>query len=485
MRRFLLLFVSFALCAADKAELPPHVHKMLEHISAESMKGNLSFLASDLLEGRATPSRGLDLAAEFIASQYRRAGLEPLGDDGYFQTAKYRQIFPATEGASLSLTAGGKHFEPAAADLTARSLAAFRGANLRVFKGGRDLTGLKTEDVAGKALVLSGGMATITQSLSGVTRLKPAVVLLADANVTRALTRTALIEAGRPASPPLLATKQTELIDALKEAPEGDTGFTVSVSVPESKVVDVALRNVVAIVRGSDPALRDTAVVLSAHYDHIGMLPPGDGDRINNGANDDGSGTVSVMEIAAAMAQMNPKPRRSVIFVTFYGEELGGVGSRWFSTHSPFPLAKLVAHMNLEQVGRTDATNGPQVNNGSITGFDFSDVPKAFVRAGQVLGVNIYKDEKRSDAFFSRSDNQSLADAGVPAHTLGIAYEFPDYHRPGDHWDKIDYENMARVDRAVAAGVWILAQSDSAPRWNESNPKTKAYVEAAKKLLPK
>ncbi len=458
---------------------------MLERISADSMKGNLSFLSSDLLEGRATPSRGLDLAAEYIAAQYRRAGLEPAGDDGYFQTAKFRQITLSTEPTSLKIANGGKLFEPAPTDLVSRASAAYSGQDLKVIKAGTDLKELKPEDVEGKALVLAGNMMTILQSLDQAQRLKPAVVLLADTNIARFLGRAQLVEANLPAAAPMVAIKQSDLVNALKEAPEGDTGFSVTLSIPASKSTEVTLRNVAAIVRGSDSVLRDTAIVVSAHYDHIGTLPPGDGDRIYNGANDDGSGTVSVMEIAMAMAKMNPKPRRSVLFVTFFGEEIGGYGSRYFATHSPIPLSQLIANVNLEQVGRTDANDGPQVNTGSFTGFDFTDMTAVFVRAGEQLGVKIYKDEKRSDPFFGRSDNQFLANAGIPAHTLCVAFEYPDYHKVGDHWDKIDYENMARVDRTIAAGVWMLAQSDSAPKWNEGNPKTKAYVEAARKLLAK
>ncbi len=482
--RLLLLFLVGSLFAADnKPALPPNVRQMLDRISPDSMKGNLSFLASDLLEGRATPSRGLDLAAEFIASQYRRAGLEPGGDEGYFQTAKYKQIFPASEGLSLKVTnASGKSFEPAAVDLVARSAAPYSGANLKILKLPRDHDKWKEEEVEGKAVLLAGPMMVIVRSLDQVAKMKPAVILLADSNTARFLARPQLVDASQAPSTPMLAIKEKELVDALKEAPEGDTGFTLSVSLPASKIVDVALRNVVAMVRGSDPVLNNTAIVVSAHYDHIGLLPPGDGDRINNGANDDGSGTVSVIEIATAMAKMNPRPRRSVVFVTFFGEEIGGYGSRWFAAHTPIPLKNIIANINLEQVGRTDSSDGPQINTGSFTGFDFTDMPQVFAKAGKLLGVNIYKDEKRSDPFFGRSDNQFLADAGVPAHTLCVAFEYPDYHRPGDHWEKVDYENMARVDRAVAAGVWMLAESEKAPKWNESNPKTKSYVEAAKKL---
>jgi hypothetical protein len=96
--------------------------------------------------------------------------------------------------------------------------------------------------------------------------------------------------------------------------------------------------------------------------------------------------------------------------------------------------------------------------------------------------VRIFKDPLGSDAFFALSDNQPFADAGVPAHTLSVAYQFPDYHKPTDHWDKIDYPNMAKVDAAIALGLLRLASDASPPKWNDLIPATRRYVEAAKKL---
>ncbi|HYH84961.1 MAG TPA: M28 family peptidase [Pyrinomonadaceae bacterium] len=339
--------------AKTKAVVPARWRAALERITADDMRGHLAFLSSDLLEGRKTPSRGLDIAAEYIAAQFRRVGLEPAGDDGYFQTASWEEI--------------------AASSRRMRSL-----------------------------------------------------------------------------------------------PPEAGT---------------MKFRNVAGILRGSDPVLKDTYVIVSGHYDHVGMKPEGEtGDRIYNGANDDGSGTVGVVEIAQALAKLNPRPKRSILFITFFGEELGLVGSRFYGRHPVVPLARTVAQVNMEQVGRTDDSEGPQVARAAVTGFDFSEVGATLRRAGEAVGVEVYKHPKNSDAYFGRSDNQSLADAGIPAHTLGVTFEFPDYHGVGDEWQKIDFANMERVVRAVALGVLLIADNPRAPRWNEQNPKTAQYVEAWKKL---
>jgi Zn-dependent M28 family amino/carboxypeptidase len=323
----------------DRAVAP-----LLERISANSMRGNLSFLASDLLEGRGTPSRGLDISAEYIAAQFRRAGLEPLGDDGYFQTADWSQIDPK------------RVKDPAAA----------------------------------------------------------------------------------PAA-------------------------------------SVSVRNVVGILRGSDPILKDSYILVTAHYDHLGVKE-GAGDQIYNGANDDGSGTVSVIELANAFAANRVRPKRSIVFMTVFGEEHGLVGSRYYGAHPLVPIEKTVAGINLEQVGRTDDSEGPQKMAFAVTGFDFSDIGTTLQQAGAATGIRVTKHPVNSDKYFAHSDNQALADQGIPAHTVSVAYAFPDYHKAGDHWDKIDYENMAAVDRTVALAIWQIANNPQTPKWNAANPKAAAYL---------
>jgi Zn-dependent M28 family amino/carboxypeptidase len=221
-------------------------------------------------------------------------------------------------------------------------------------------------------------------------------------------------------------------------------------------------------------------VLVTAHYEHLGKGPHnGSGDRIYNGANDDGSGTASVIEIASALAGLKPGPKRSILFATFYGEEHGLVGSRHYVAHPVEPLAATVALVNLEQVGRTDDSDGPRVSAANVTGFDYSDVGETLRRAGEAVGVAVSKHPTKSDAYFGASDNASFARAGVPAHTVSVAYLFPDYHGADDEWERIDYANMAKVDRMAALGVVSIADSPRPPRWDESNPKAAPYRKAA------
>jgi hypothetical protein len=279
-------------------------------------------------------------------------------------------------------------------------------------------------------------------------------------------------------NPPVLVVWDAAVREALAA---GATDVKVTAHMPAPVGQPVKLRNVIGVLRGSDPALKDTYLVLTAHYDHLGVRGTGDGDHIYNGANDDASGTSSVVEIAKALAALPQRPKRSIVFITLFGEELGELGSRYYCQHPVFPLAKTVADINLEQLGRTDDTEGPRLLQFNLTGFDYTDIATFLSQAGERTGIRAVKHEQNSDSFFGRSDNAAFAAAGVPSTTLSVSYIFPDYHRPGDEWPKLDYDNMAKVDDAVALGVYRIADSAEAPRWNKENPKTARYVEAREK----
>ena len=280
------------------------------------------------------------------------------------------------------------------------------------------------------------------------------------------------------AAVPALAVWDSAVGGALVAAKAGPLEATVSAHIEAPAAAPVKLRNVIGVLRGSDPALKNTCVVVTAHYDHLGVRGTGEGDHIFNGANDDASGTASVIEIAAALAALAERPKRSIVFVALFGEELGLVGSRYYAKHPVFPLLDTVADINLEQVGRTDDSEGPRVRQFNLTGFDYSNIATIFGKAGEETGIRAVKDEKKSDSYFGASDNAAFALAGIPSTTISVTYMFPDYHKVGDEWPKLDFDNMARVDCAVALGVLRMADSAESPQWNRDNPKTATYVQA-------
>jgi hypothetical protein len=453
-----------------------------DRISADSLRGHLSFLASDLLEGRATPSRGQDLAAEYIAAQFRRAGLEPAGDDGYFQTSTWTYAERDMSRFAFTVRAMGKAVEvPASAvDLRLQEGLSLKDAPVVALPWDEAMANPARAD--GKVLVLTPppdrrAAYGALQKFSG----KPALLVLIDASSNHGSGVNGWLvpqEGPKPqAARPTVVVYDAQAGAALSGAMGATSGASLTLNVPAPATREVKLRNVVGVLRGSDAKLKDSYVILSAHYDHLGVR---NGD-IYNGANDDGSGTVSVIEIASALAAQKTHPKRSIVFMTFFGEELGLFGSRYYGKHPIFPLKDTVAGINLEQIGRTDDSEGPHVNMANLTGFDYSTVAATLQRAGDRVGVKLVKHPQASDAYFGRSDNQSLADAGVPAHTLSVAYEFPDYHGKDDKWPKVDYENMARVDRMVALGLEAIADDPAPPRWT-GVPKAAPYREAAAKL---
>jgi hypothetical protein len=475
---------------------------MFDHVSADSLRGHLSFIASDALEGRNTPSRGLEIAAEYIAAQFRRAGLEPAGDDGYFQNANFVLADTPMDAFELKVKAGTETLIVAKDQVgfnIDRELN-FSASMLKVdYADANAVAGFTPEQLEGKVVIteipdsrreegsrrLEMFMAR-QEFLNRMTGLKVALVISID----RVSTKGAGAAQGRlidpedrrarvqPPSTPVITVHDPRVVKLFDAKKLGLTDAEMSLKLPAPVERPVRLRNVIGLLRGSDPIMRDSYVLLSAHYDHLGTRPELAGDTIFNGANDDGSGTVSVIELASAFATLRQRPRRSIVFMTFFGEEKGLLGSRYYGRHPVFPIDKTVADINLEQVGRTDSSEGPQIANASLTGFDYSDVGAILETAGKLTGIKVYKHERNSDAFFARSDNQALADQGVPAHTLCTAFVYPDYHGVGDHWEKIDYANMEKVDRMVALALVMIANNSEAPKWNEANPMTARYVKA-------
>jgi hypothetical protein len=492
-----------------QSAIAPGVQQALNSITAANLKGDLSFLASDVLEGRYTPSPGLEVAAEFIASQFRAAGLEPAGDQDYFQTAEMVDRRMGKAQSEMTVESGGGAIQVPENAIAVND--ASEGGRLEktpaALFGARDPEFLKGADVSGKAVIapaVDWGKVPAEKRESlymkmrafdrQLVSLKPAAEVL--------VTTEALPESGASLIPADEASRarmtklmvRSEELHKLLEKPNAgaaERSVSVAFSAPEDKRVMV--KNVVGILRGSDARLKNTYVLLTAHYDHIGTrataaraanpdAAQNSRDQIFNGANDDGSGTVSVIEIGKALARLNPRPRRTLVFMTFFGEERGELGSQFYGNHPIVPVKDTIADINLEQVGRTDSTVGKQVNNASLTGYDYSDVSTFLERAGRETGIKLYLDKSASDAYFTRSDNASLAEQGVPAHSLTVAFDYADYHGVGDEWQKIDYDNMARVDRMVALGLVEMANSVKPPAWNAQNPKTAPFRDAQRKL---
>lgn len=215
--------------------------------------------------------------------------------------------------------------------------------------------------------------------------------------------------------------------------------------------------NLIGLIRGSDPAARDQAVVLGAHFDHVGVGKPVAGDSIYNGADDDASGVAVVMSAARALAKA--PPRRTVIFLLTSGEEFGVLGTQWYVDHPTFALARTVADLQVEMVGRPDSLAGGP-GKFWLTGYERSSVGESFARAG----IPIVADPRLDFRFFERSDNIVFANEGIPAHTLSSFSLHSDYHQPSDQVERIDFAHLQQAAEAVVRATRILADS-AAPSW--------------------
>jgi Zn-dependent M28 family amino/carboxypeptidase len=216
--------------------------------------------------------------------------------------------------------------------------------------------------------------------------------------------------------------------------------------------------NAIGVLPGSDPKAAGEAIILSAHLDHLGVGEPVNGDAIFNGADDDATGCVAVLELARVLSS-GRRPRRTVYFVCFGSEERGGLGSRYFVDNSPVPLEKIVANIQFEMLGRPDNKVAP--NTLWLTGYERSSLGPTLAKQGARLVADPHPDQN----FFQRSDNYTLALRGVVAHTVSSFGLHTDYHRPSDEIAKIDFPFMTQSINSLVSPIRWLANSTFRPEW--------------------
>ena len=231
--------------------------------------------------------------------------------------------------------------------------------------------------------------------------------------------------------------------------------------------------NALALLRGTDagaaPKPVKEVILLTAHLDHLGLGEAVNGDSIYNGADDDASGTTAVLELARALSRTasgGARPRRSILFVLFGSEELGGYGNRYFLEHSPVPLTQIVANLEFEMMGRPDAA----LKTGGLwlTGYERSNLGPTLAQHGTGTGPGISADPHPDQHFFQRSDNFALAKRGIVAQTVSSFGLHKDYHQPSDEVSKIDFDFLTRSIGSMVGPVRWLAMTTWRPEWNAS-----------------
>jgi hypothetical protein len=259
-----------------------------------------------------------------------------------------------------------------------------------------------------------------------------------------------------------------EQLKLLKVDPAGDDGgYLQTVKFmrrqrgnPGAAPVEAITTNVIGILPGRDAALKKETIILSAHLDHLGVGREVNGDKIYNGADDDASGVTAVLELAKALTS-GSKPKRTVVFVLFGSEEIGGWGARYFQEHPPVALETFVANLQFEMIGRPDAAVAPRTL--WLTGFERSDLGKQLA----AHGARLVADPHPGERFFQRSDNYVLARKGIIAHTVSSFGLHSDYHRPSDDLSRIDFKHMTEAIVSMVEPVRWLVNSDLKPQWAE------------------
>ncbi len=523
--------------AATTAPAASASRKAAEGITAAQLKDYLTFVAADEMEGRDTPSRGLDITAKFIATLLARWGVKPAGDNGtYFQKIAMQRA--RVEAASTRAEINGQSYAYGEDFLAYPHSGTVSGSLIYVGHGWlvktKEVDAYRGLEVKNKIVVVSGGLprgvtlADLAGGKRGVDWIEPdayaqqmgavGMIELADfqtlANWERlkrnqqaggsivvskfqqqeGTTLPSITLSPKMASALFQGEKQTatqifqsmngsEPVAAFDFGPNKKISFTVS-----GQAATLSTQNVVGVIEGSDPVLRNEYVAIGAHYDHVGSgpansngrspVPPG-GDKsdiIYNGADDDGSGTVSVLAVAEAMARAPRRPKRSFLFVWHCGEEKGLWGSEYFVQYPTIPLDRVVAQFNIDMIGRSKQVGDTTPANRALTGpneiyvigskmmsTELGQLSEKVNESYLNLSFNYkYDDPADTNRFFFRSDHYNYAQKGIP-----IIFYFDgvheDYHRPTDEVQKIDFEKMQKIARTIFVTMWETAELKSRP----------------------
>lgn len=494
-----LLFGALALTLANctYAQKDANAEKFAQYITADDARKHLTIIASDAFEGRETGKHGADLAANYLAAQFKSFGLKAPVNGSYFldipltstaskinsfvvngQTLIYGKDFSGSVSADGSINTGeilfigyGTEADLAKVDLKGKTVLLINEDKTPVAgEGARQMMGrrrqfIKTVQAKAPALILAFSTNTRTRGVNGQESLaikkdKPAAAPLPAVFNINTLAVDALLK------------NSGKTLAQLKDDPQVET-FKATVSASFQYLVkDVKAVDVVGYLPGSDPKLKNEVLVFSAHYDHIGIDPdvtlP---DRINNGADDDGSGTTGIIEIARAFTEAKKQghgPRRSVLFLGNVGEEKGLLGSEYYSDHPVFPLANTIADLNIDMIGRRDPAHETTPDYCYLIGSDklSTTLHKISENANATytqLAVDYkYNDPKDPEQIYYRSDHYNFARYGVP-----IVFYFDgvhaDYHKVSDEVSKIDFPLLVKRAQLVYYTGWDLANRNQRP----------------------
>ncbi len=429
-------------------------------IDERNVRAEMQFLAGDALQGRGSGTQFERIAAEYIGSQFMQSGLEPAGENGSDGRPTFVQTVTINRNSfagNPSVKVGGSSFEHGKEMVVMRANSgAATGPLQKIAQGEKPKDGAavfvrpKQED----------DPRAVMQSLQSLLSSGASIVMVEEtpqwrANWANLAGRRIGFTGGaaKPAIMVILSLETAAVVEKMENGTKVEFGGTLA------PVQTNLTWNAIGKLPGSDKRLASEVVVLSSHLDHLGVRENNPGaDKIFNGADDDASGSVAVMELARVLAS-GKRPMRTVYFVCFGSEEAGGYGSNYFADNLPFPKEKFVANLQFEMIGRPDA----KVKPGELwlTGYERSNLGPELAKRG----ARLVQDPHPEENFFQRSDNYTLARRGIVAHTVSSFGLHTDYHRASDELKTIDFVHMTRsIDSMVKPVKWLL-NSNFRPAW--------------------
>jgi hypothetical protein len=526
----LIVFSTVAL-AQKKSSAP------VANISPDALRAHVQFLSDDLLEGRGTASRGHEIAARYVAGEFEAMGLKPAGEEGtYFQRVPFRQAIFQTEKSSVLVTVNGSeqtlrneddylsNGDYLRTDTTAEGAVVFVGFGITAPELKHDdYQGVDVKDkivaifpgapatwestqrayysstyLKGQAAAQHGAIGVITIWNPEIERRAPWPRMIRQVRLPALRT---LAQQGQPldtypqlhGSVLLSLAKGREVfkaankdLDQMYKDAEGDNGksFELPMTAKIHLVTEhkqTSSPNVVAMLPGSDPKLKDEYIVLSAHLDHLGVGTPVKGDSIYNGAFDNASGSAALIEIARAFTKLAKPPKRSLIFLNDTGEEKGLQGAYYFAFNPTVPVEKIVANINMDELNSFFPLK-------DVVGFgaEHTSMKGDLDAAAKALGYQVSPDPFPEETIFIRSDQFPFVRRGIPAIfvTPGLTSSDPRIDGPAVYKDWLDHRYHSPQDDMAQPFDWKegarlatldflitqrVANAPQRPSWNKGD----------------
>ena len=489
MKRLLVPIFSIAMLLGCSAQ--SEKQQVEETVNTNAIKGHIYFLADDLLKGRETGTPENKIAASYLANQLRTYGVKPNPETGtYYQDVPLERISPPL---SLKLSINDQPMK----DIVSISASKIKIQDKGIVLGYGLEDDYKGKNVKGKIVLIKAGSED-TKDARAAFRLRGQKEELALENGALAVIE--FLDAKEDMwgfidhnfnapSLTLVTSDSNENQTDLSYIWVKDTGYDVFSKLSVKKSANVSLKgdsnvtesivsqNVIGMIEGTDPQLKNEFIIYSAHYDHVGVGTPDEtGDTIYNGARDNAVGTTTVLSMAEHLAKHPTK--RSALFILFTGEEKGLLGSKYYVNHPVLPLNQMVYCFNSDNGGYNDTTKA------TIVGLPRTTAAQHIKDAASTFEITAIDDPSPEQGLFDRSDNVHFARKGIPAPTFSLGFNSFSgdvtkyYHRPGDEAETLDYEYLEKFFKSyVMAGV-LIGNDPKTPVWTKGDK----YEDAGKAL---